>query len=282
MNYRHAFHAGNAVDVVKHAVLICLIRALLRKDKPFTVLDTHAGAGTTDLIGPEAQRSGEYRAGIARVLALPDPPAALAPYLEVVRATNGGATLTRYPGSPVLALALMRPQDRLIACELHPEDAAALKAELARDPRAAVHHRDGYEALGALTPPPIRRGLVLIDPPYETVDEFERMVAGLRAGHARWPQATYALWYPIKARGPVDRFLGEVASLGIPATLAVEAMLAPADPAAPNRLLGCGLAIVNAPFGVEGEVRDVLGPLGAALNAAGTAQQDLRWLVARQ
>src|SRR5262245_32697079 len=189
MNYRHAFHAGNFADVVKHAVLARILVHLREKPQPFRVIDTHAGAGAYDLAGPEAARTGEWRDGIGRLVAatLPPPAAALIEdYLAAIAARNPAGKLSTYPGSPALARALMRRQDRLIACELEPKAAAALAAELRGDPRAKAIAIDGWTALSAYVPPKERRGLVLVDPPFEAPDDLSRLVQGLAAAHRKW------------------------------------------------------------------------------------------------
>lgn len=278
MNYRHAYHAGGAADVFKHVVLTLLVETLLAKDKPFCVVDSHAGLGRYDLAGTEAQKTGEYRDGIGRVLAaggaLPD--AFPAAYLRIVRGMNPGGEAVAYPGSPWLARALMRPGDRLVLAELHPEDAAALRRLFRADPQVAVHHRDGYEALGALLPPAERRGLVLVDPAFEVTDEFARMTASLRQAHARWPGGHYALWYPIKHRAPVDRFHGDLAMTGIRRILAVEMTLY--DDGPPDRLNGSGLVIVNPPWRLDERLAAVLPPLQRILAQDGGATR-IEWLV---
>jgi len=251
VNYRHAFHAGNAGDCLKHALLVWLLRALARKEAPFAVLDTHAGAGRYDLASGPAERTGEWRSGIARLL--DNAPAALRDYLETVR------SLGLYPGSPALVRALLRPRDRLACCELHPDDAAGLRRLFVRDRQVAVHHRDGWEALGALLPPPERRGLVLIDPPYEAPDEFERLAAGLLAAHAKFPAGVYAAWYPIKHRAPVRAFHAELRDSGLRDIVAAELLLR--EPLDPARLNGSGLLVVSPPWRFEAEAEAILAAL---------------------
>ena len=200
MNYRHAFHAGNFADCAKHALLLWMLDALGRKSKPFFVLDTHAGLGRYDLHQGDAARTGEWRDGIAKLLH--DPPPPLHRYVEAVSAVgNTGEFL--YPGSPLLIYHALRDADRLAACELHPEDAAALRDLFRGDAQAGVHLRDGYEAIRALLPPPERRGLILIDPPYEIPGEFERVVKALVDGADRFDHGIYVAWYPIKGRSGV-------------------------------------------------------------------------------
>ena len=251
MNYRHAFHAGNFADCMKHAVLVWLLRAMARKPAPFAVLDTHAGAGAYDLSSDEALRTGEAACGILRLL--DDPPAGLADYVAVVKQVG------LYPGSPVLFRALLRPGDRLICCELHPEEYGKLRRRTARDRQIFVHERDGYKALTALLPPAEKRGLVLIDPPYEAEDEYERLVSGLRAGHARFPTGAFAAWYPIKHRAPVRAFHTALRNAGLRDIVAAEFLLR--EPLDAGRLSGCGLVVVNPPWQFEAEVPAILGAL---------------------
>jgi 23S rRNA (adenine2030-N6)-methyltransferase len=257
MNYRHAFHAGNFADCMKHAVLVWLLRALARKPAGFFVLDTHAGAGRYDLAGDAASRTGEWRTGIARLL--DDPPPELADYVGLVQ------RLGLYPGSPALIRALLRPQDRLACCELHPEEHAALRRAFGHDPQVGVHRRDAWEALRALLPPPERRGLVLIDPPYEATDEADAVVAGQRRAQARVAAGVYAAWYPIKHRAPVRAFHAALQESGIRDIVAAELWLrAPLDAA---RLNGCGLAVVNPPHRFAEDIEPMLRALLARLGA---------------
>lgn len=255
MNYRHAYHAGNFADCMKHAVLVWLLRALARKEKPFAVLDTHAGTGFYDLSGDAARRTGEACAGIMRALESKAPE--LADYLGVVRA------LGLYPGSPAIARALLRPDDRLLCCELHPDDFAALRRRFGRDRQVSLHLRDGYEALLALTPPAARRGLVLIDPPYESPEEFDRVTNGLAAAHARFPGGILAAWYPIKHRAPVRAFHAAVHETAIRDIVRAEFLLR--EPLDPARLNGCGLLVINPPWHFEAEIPPILSALLAAV-----------------
>jgi len=255
LNYRHAYHAGNFADCFKHALLVWLLRAMARKETPFFVLDTHAGVGSYDLAAPEAERTGEWRAGIGRLLA--DTPPALEDYVGVVR------ELGLYPGSPAIARALLRPQDRLAVCELHPADAATLDRRFGRDGRVQVHRRDGFAAIGALLPPPERRALVLIDPPYEQEDEFAAVVKALRLGVSRLRGGVFAAWYPIKHRAPVREFCEQIKAAALRDVIAAEILLR--EPTDPARLNGCGLIVVNPPFRAEQEWPEILQALTAAL-----------------
>jgi len=251
MNYRHAYHAGNFADVMKHALLTWTVEHLKKKPKPFLALDTHAGAGLYRLDAGEAARTGEWRDGIARAIAASEAPAAIAPYLAAVRSFGAGA----YPGSPVLLKALLRKTDRLVACELHPEDGAALARALGGGRgRISVLRQDGYGALRAL-PPPERRGLVLIDPPYEAPDEFDRVVDALKRAHRRFATGILMAWYPIKAGWGTEAFLAELSQVGLKRVLAAELRVAAEGP---KRLTGSGLVVVNPPFGFEDAARAIL------------------------
>ena len=252
MNYRHAFHAGNFADCMKHAVLVWLLAAMTRKDKPFLALDTHAGAGHTDLMSGPAERTGEWRQGIGRLLGA-NPPAPLAPYLAVID------QLGLYPGSPEILRAALRRTDRLIACELHAEDCQALRRQSARDSQAAIHCRDGYEALTAFLPPPERRALVLIDPPYEVTEEFATLATALKAAWSRFPSGVLAAWYPIKHRAPIRAFHDTLVTAGIRDIVTAELLLREASD--PRRLNGCGLLVINPPWHFEDEVPAILNAL---------------------
>ncbi|WP_029007655.1 23S rRNA (adenine(2030)-N(6))-methyltransferase RlmJ [Azospirillum halopraeferens] len=276
MNYRHAFHAGNFADVLKHAVVAAILDRLRAKPAPFCVLDTHAGIGRYDLASDPAQRTGEYVGGIAALFGRPPPHPALAPYLDAVQDLNPDGSLRWYPGSPLLARALMRPQDRLVAVELHPEDAGTLKREFAGDPAVAVHRGDAYAALKAHLPPRERRGLVLMDPPFEEPDEFTRLADGLARAHRRWPTGIYALWYPIKERPAVWRFHEALEATGIRRILLAELTIHPED--THLRLNGCGMAIVNPPWTLDTALGEALPALHAALPATGGGA-GVSWLV---
>jgi 23S rRNA (adenine2030-N6)-methyltransferase len=281
MNYRHAFHAGNHADVLKHIVLLALCDALTAKPSPCFALDTHAGRGLYALDGNSARRTGEASGGIGRLWAEAPKHPLVARYLDAIktcRAAHGPAT---YPGSPWLLAHALRTQDRIAACELQPEEADALKSNFAGDARVAVHQRDGYAALKALLPPKsgatkFARGLVLIDPPYEAqLDEFDAAAAALREGLARWPQGIYALWYPIKLRRALRPFYRKATNFPAKSALAVELMVRPDD--SPLRMNGSGLLLLNAPWQFDALLAPVLALLRDTLGEAG-ASVHLEWL----
>lgn len=266
MNYRHAYHAGNFADVLKHLVLALVIEHLKQKDSPFRVIDTHAGVGLYDLSGTEAQKTGEWHNGIGRILSHPwpgDVAPLLAPYLEAVRAVNPDGDLRYYPGSPSIARYLLRDSDVLIANELHKEDHAALSALFARDPQAKILSLDGWTALKSLLPPKERRGLVLVDPPFEQADELERLISGLKDALKRFATGVYILWFPIKSVRPIDRFYAGISALGPLKLALIELYIrAPNDP---ERLNGTGLLIVNPPYLLPEQMRALLPALVPSL-----------------
>lgn len=270
MNYRHAYHAGNHADVFKHAVLTLIVHHLHRKPTPFFALDTHAGIGLYDLAAVEAVKTGEATDGIGRVLeaGLPSAPG----YLDIVR-TFGP---TAYPGSPALLRALLRPQDRMALSELHPDDCATLRHHFRGDGSVAVHHRDGYEALLAFVPPPERRGLVLVDPPFEEIDEAARLGDRLVAAHRKWPTGIYVGWFPIKNRATVQPLFSALAAGGIGEGFVAEFTRYPEDG---TRLAGSGLVIINPPWQLDAAIEAVLADLARIFGAPG--QRPVRPLASR-
>lgn len=278
MNYRHAFHAGNFADVFKHAVFTRILVHLREKSTPFRVVDTHAGAGLYDLSGPESIRSGEWRGGIGRLMDVnltASVRALLAPYLDTVTSFNPSAGLRRYPGSPMLALKLMRPQDRLIACELEPNAAASLIRELRPDRRAKVVAINGWTGLNAYVPPKERRGLVIIDPPYEERDEFVRAATSIESAHRKWRTGCFMLWYPIKARSDPDRLAKCIRGAAIAKVLRAELQLVAPHP---DRLTGAGVIIIGPPWMLENELRQLMPELVSALGQGPGSGFSLDWL----
>jgi 23S rRNA (adenine2030-N6)-methyltransferase len=278
MNYRHAFHAGSFADVVKHAVLVRILVHLRDKPAAFRVIDTHAGAGLYDLAGPEAARSGEWRGGIGRLPAAPVSEAAramLAPYLEAIARLNPAGRVTTYPGSPALVRVFLRAQDRLIACEREPQAAAALAHYLGGDRRSKAIAIDGWTALKAYVPPKERRGLVLIDPPFEAADDFQRCALALEAAHRKWASGIYLLWFPIKQRREPDALARRLVRAGIAKLLRIEFSVA--APRADGPLTACGLIVVNPPWTLAGELEILLPELVKALSVAAGGHR-LDWL----
>jgi 23S rRNA (adenine2030-N6)-methyltransferase len=280
MNYRHAFHAGNHADVLKHVVLLALCDALVSKPAACFALDTHAGRGLYRLQGSEAQRSGEAEGGFGRLSAThPDP--LVSRYVQAVDACRNAHGADAYPGSPWLLAHALREHDRIACCELQPEEAAALRTVFRPDPRVAVHARDGYAAMHALLPPRdgatrLGRGLVLVDPPYEAqLDEFDIAMAALRDGLARWPQGMFALWYPIKQRRPLHRFYRAARNLDTRSALTCELLVRPDD--SPLRMNGSGLLLLNPPWRLDAALARTLPALQAALGEAGASHR-IEWL----
>jgi 23S rRNA (adenine2030-N6)-methyltransferase len=259
VNYRHSFHAGNSADVVKHSLLIALVRALQQKPGALTLIDTHAGCGLYDLGGEQAKRTGEAAQGVLRAFADTDP--LLDDYRAAVQAVNVGAEPRRYPGSPQFLAQLLRPQDVLILNEKHPEDASALRGAMRGTP-AAVHERDAYELWLAMLPTRTGRGVVVVDPPYEQTDERARITATLAAAHRKWAHGVTVIWYPLKDRATHQRWKDTLRKLGIPKFLSVEHSLYDADQ--PGIYNGAGLFIVNPPYAFT----QALAPLLIALRAA--------------
>ena len=278
MNYRHAFHAGGFADVIKHIVLVRILTYLQEKPAAFRVIDSHAGAGVYDLAGDEARRGGEWLTGIARIMQarFSEPTAALLkPYLDIVRAFNPQRELTAYPGSPLIARALLRPQDRLTACEVEPKARKLLIEALRRDAQARVVDLNGWVALPAFVPPNERRGLVLIDPPFEAKDEFERLADGFAAAFAKWPTGVYLLWYPAKSRRATDGLAQRVAREAVavkPSGKCLRLEFSVAPQAVGETLASAGLLIVNPPWTLQGELKAILPELEKPLGQGGAGR----------
>ncbi len=266
MNYRHAYHVGNFADILKHLVLSLCIQRLAAKEKPFRYIDTHAGIGGYDLLGDEATRSPEWKQGIARLWAATPPDdvaAVLAPFMDAVREINFGGELESYPGSPELAATMMREQDSLRLTELHPDDCEALRGRFRRDERVKIECRDGYEALAAYLPPPERRGLVLVDPPFEDRDELAHMARAAMRGIARWPTGTFIFWRPLKDMENTEKFDDGLAEwllddMDLPPEKLLMADLWVKEVVEPGPLCGAGVVVVNPPYGLSDALLTVL------------------------
>ncbi|QSX77152.1 23S rRNA (adenine(2030)-N(6))-methyltransferase RlmJ [Agrilutibacter solisilvae] len=283
MNYRHAFHAGNHADVLKHVALLALCDALTAKPAPVFALDTHAGRGLYALDSNSAQRTGEADDGIGRLVAEAPADPLIGRYLQAVRACRHEHGKHAYPGSPWLLAHALREQDRIAACELHPEEAAQLATNFSREPRMAVHARDGYAAMKAMLPPRIgetryTRGLVLIDPPFEAqLEEFDKAIGALRDALARWPQGCYALWYPIKLRRSLQPFYRRAAAMPAKSALIAELLVRPDD--SPLHMNGSGLLILNAPFQLDARLAPALKALAQTLGER-QASARVEWIMA--
>ncbi|MEI9888851.1 MAG: 23S rRNA (adenine(2030)-N(6))-methyltransferase RlmJ [Rhizomicrobium sp.] len=263
MNYRHAYHAGNFADVVKHLALVGVLLHLRKKETPFAVIDSHAGRGRYDLGAEEALRTGEAGNGIGRLAGLQAAGGALGEYL---RLAGGGET---YPGSPLIAASLLRPQDRLVAIEKHPDEAALLKAALVRFRNAQAEEGDGYKRLPALLPPPERRGVVLIDPPFEAPEEFQAEARALAGALRRFATGIYLLWFPVKSAAEANAFCGEVLGAGVKKALRIDIDIGARGDK--QRLAAAGLIVVNPPFGFVAEMRDALALVAPRLSDAARA-----------
>ncbi len=279
MNYRHIFHAGNISDVVKHSVLTLVLKHLREKDKGFAVLDTHAGTGLYDLADPRAQKTGEAAEGILNLLETTPLPA-LEDFYAVLKKVNplwrGGAEGFRvYPGSPMFSFHMLREQDRLIACELHPDDAKALRALAPADKRFQVHSRDGYEALGAFLPPAEKRGIALTDPPYEQPDEFDVLIKRVTDAHRRWAAGVFMIWYPVKDRPTIWKFQEALVAAGIPKILCAEFVYD--ENVSADRLGGSGMVIINPPWKLDEELKALFPALHKAMKTP-YAGDVVRWL----
>jgi 23S rRNA (adenine2030-N6)-methyltransferase len=283
VNYRHAFHAANYADVLKHALLVRLVRALQKKETGFVFVDTHAGRGRYDLSladrGDSRAREPEWPGGIGRLWDRRDAPPGVADYLEIVRRYdraqgNLGPAPRFYPGSPRIVRLLARPQDRLELWEKHPAEFAALRDEFKGERRVSVHGADGYGAVRACLPPAERRALVLVDPPFEATGEWSEVSAAIAEGLRRLPGGTFAVWYPLTGRARRDGFLGWLENSGAPSLLAEMVV----DPLAP-RMTGCGVVVVNPPWRFDEEACSILGYLPDALALGQAAHGSVRWIL---
>lgn len=279
MNYRHAYHAGNFADVVKHATLAAVVDLMQRKETPLRFIDTHAGVGVYDLHSEAAERTGEWRNGIGRLVGAVLPPEvadAMAPYLRVVHEVGGKRQLVRYPGSPELVRRLLRVDDRMVVNELHTEDAAELARRYGRDPRVKVLSLDGWTALKAVLPPKERRGVTLIDPPFEEPGELDRLAVALSDAHRRFATGTVMLWYPIKDLAAVAAFERRLAGSGLEKILLVEIRVRPRQPV--PALVGAGLVVHNPPFGLVPRLEAMMPFLAARLALDGPGSWRVEWL----
>lgn len=255
MNYRHSYHAGSFADVFKHIILVALTQAFLRKNTPFCYLDTHAGAGYYDLSAEAAQKNKEFETGINKIISQQNMPELIKDYVACVQKHPEKIKLF-YPGSPYVVKQLLRPQDRMILSELHPEEFQSLKKIFGHDKQVSVHLQDGYQSLKAFLPPKERRGFVLIDPPYEQKDEFEKLTSTLSQTIKRWDTGVYAIWYPIKNRSAVNRFLQHIKEKISRPTLIAELSIYPEDMLL--SLIGTGMLIINPPWQLDQKLKEIL------------------------
>ncbi|MDT3585555.1 23S rRNA (adenine(2030)-N(6))-methyltransferase RlmJ [Cronobacter sakazakii] len=277
LSYRHSFHAGNHADVLKHTVQSLIIESLKEKEKPFLYLDTHAGAGRYLLSGEHAERTGEYLEGIARIWQRDDLPAELAPYISAVSHFNRSGQLRYYPGSPLIARQLLRPQDSLQLTELHPSDFPLLRGEFQKDERARVERADGYQQLKSKLPAASRRGLILIDPPYEIKTDYQAVVQGISEGYKRFATGVYALWYPVVLRNQIKRMMNDLEATGIRRILQIELAVRPDSDQ--RGMTASGMIVINPPWKLEQQMATLLPWLHKALVPAGTGHTTLKWVV---
>lgn len=286
MNYRHHFHAGNFADVMKHALLVQLLKGLQKKEKGFLYLDTHAGRGSYDLSvaekGDTQTREPEHPQGIGRLWTRRDLPTGVEEYAALVRMFdrdrgNLGAAPRFYPGSPWIARRMARTQDRLVLCERHADECEQLDIEFGRETGVQVREMDGYAAPRAFLPPLERRALVLIDPPFEAQDEFAQVAAAVGEALRRLPGAVVAIWYPLTERARVNAFYSELLALKLPPTLELELTIA--GERSLRKMKGCGLVVINPPWQFEREARAMLEWLAEALAQEPGGSAWLRWLV---
>jgi 23S rRNA (adenine2030-N6)-methyltransferase len=266
MNYRHIYHAGNFADVFKHVVLIGLVQHLLKKEKPFCFMDTHAGTGRYDLTSEIAKKTGEFNQGVSRVYHRTDCPSLIKDYQDIIKSYQSNTSnniVSCYPGSPLFVYALLREQDRMILSELHPADARTLKQEFWNDDRVAVHQMDGYQSINAFLPIKQGRGLILIDPPFEKPDEFKRIFEALNTAYKKFPHGLYAIWYPMKEPRKVERFHHELQKIGFEKITQLNFSVS--EEIGSTGLVSCGLTIINPPFEFEQQINPVLSWLRKAL-----------------
>ncbi|EKO3578502.1 23S rRNA (adenine(2030)-N(6))-methyltransferase RlmJ [Vibrio metschnikovii] len=276
LSYRHSFHAGNHADVLKHIVQSLILNALQQKETPFVYHDTHSGVGRYDLTHEWSEKTGEYKQGIGRLWQQADTPAEIDSYLEAVKALNQGEELRYYPGSPRIARAHLRAQDRMVLSELHPSDYPLLEQEFARDRQVAIYKQDGFARLKASLPPKERRGLVLIDPPYELAKEYRDVVQAIAQSHKRWSTGIYAIWYPVVNRCDIDDMLDGLANLGIRKILQIELGVAPDTNQ--RGMTASGMIVINPPWKLESEMQTILPFLKQAI-APATGHFKVEWVV---
>lgn len=279
LSYRHGFHAGNHADVLKHIVLCLILRSLKKKDKPFCYIDTHAGAGGYSLDSDFSNKTGEYHTGIEKVINNTKLKKLVPEYFEVLDKLNHEEKALRYyPGSPYIAASLMREQDSLDLLELHPRDYENLKYNMHFARNAHVHHRDAREGLNALLPPKIKRGLILIDPSYELESDYYDTIKMVKNAWAKFPTGVYAIWYPVlgKAIDESWNFTRNLGKIGAPGTLKAELTIKEADPL--RGMHGSGIVILNAPWGLDQELNEVLPVLTEGLRQNDNAKYTMNWL----
>ncbi|OLQ92440.1 23S rRNA (adenine(2030)-N(6))-methyltransferase RlmJ [Vibrio panuliri] len=276
LSYRHSFHAGNHADVVKHIVQSLILDALKQKDKPFVYHDTHSGVGRYDLTHEWSEKTGEYKQGIARIWDNPNIPQDIKSYIESIKTLNNGETLRYYPGSPRVARAQIRQQDRMVLTELHPSDHPLLEQEFERDRQVSIYKEDGFKRLKASLPPQERRGLVLIDPPYELAKEYRDVVQAIYQSHKRWATGIYAIWYPVVNRCDIEDMIEGLEGLGIRKILQIELGVSPDTNE--RGMTASGMIVINPPWKLESQMQEILPFLQEAI-APVTGHWKVDWIV---
>ncbi|RBM41707.1 23S rRNA (adenine(2030)-N(6))-methyltransferase RlmJ [Vibrio tarriae] len=276
LSYRHSFHAGNHADVLKHIVQSLILNSLQQKEKPFVYHDTHSGVGRYDLTHEWSEKTGEYKQGIARVWQQDNIPAELNSYLDAIRQLNQGETLRYYPGSPRVARAHLREQDRMVLTELHPSDYPLLEQEFHRDRQVSIYKEDGFARLKASLPPQERRGLVLIDPPYELAKEYRDVVRAIAQSYKRWATGIYAIWYPVVNRCDIDDMVEGLQGLGIRKILQIELGVSPDTNE--RGMTASGMIVVNPPWTLESQMQTILPFLKQAI-APATGHYKVEWVM---
>ncbi|EIV8491455.1 23S rRNA (adenine(2030)-N(6))-methyltransferase RlmJ [Vibrio vulnificus] len=276
LSYRHSFHAGNHADVVKHIVQSLILDSLKQKDKPFVYHDTHSSVGRYDLTHEWSEKTGEYKQGVARIWDRSDLPADIASYIDSIKALNNGDKLRYYPGSPRVARAQLRDQDRMVLTELHPSDYPLLEQEFHRDRQVSIYKEDGFQRLKASLPPQERRGLVLIDPPYELAKEYRDVVQAIYQSHKRWATGIYAIWYPVVNRCDIDDMLEGLEGLGIRKILQIELGVSPDTNE--RGMTASGMIVINPPWKLESQMQEILPFLKEAI-APATGHWKVEWIV---
>lgn len=277
LSYRHSFHAGNHADVLKHFVLMLIIESLQQKDKGFYYLDTHAGTGRYQLTGVQAEKTGEYKEGIARLWDKTDLPPELARYVNLIQRLNGSKTLRYYAGSSLIAATLLRPQDRALLTELHPTDFPLLRHNFSQFTNVKVKRENGFQQLKSTLPPKERRGLILIDPPYELKEDYELVVKAVKEGYKRFATGTYAIWYPVVLRQQIKRMINGLKQTGIKKILQIELAVLPDNQQ--RGMTASGMIVINPPWQLESQMKQILPYLVNCLAPTGTGSWTVDWIV---
>ena len=278
MNYRHIYHAGNFADVIKHLVMIQVIKRIMHKETPFFVLDTHAGIGLYDLFSQQAQKTKEADSGIFSLIKADIKNQDLIDYIELIRSFNEGDNIKIYPGSPSIVSKIIRKRDRLLACELHPKDYITLSNNMnIKDKVIKIQNLNGYDALKSKLPPGERRGLVLIDPPFEAKDEFATLTENIKEALKKWPMGTYVIWLPIKKSLPTEKFYEDIKEISAPKTLLIQCWVK--DENEPDTLNGCAIIIINTPWKVDEAIKNMIPELEPHICPKNSKGIQMRWLV---